>query len=364
MLILIFFLAASPSYGQIIYGQPGFGNPQLFYTHWTIKNDLLGETKINQTVIPVTGYIPLKDNLEMQIFMASTSNSMEFAPFDLKFSGLSDLKLQINHSLSDDRYLISGGINLPTGKKELELNTEWAILEALSYDFLDFPMRRLGEGFGFNILAGAATSINEFRVGGGIMYEYNGTYTPYAGADDYNPGDIISINAGADLTKGFMSWSLNMAYTTYTADLTDDRKSFKQSPSFNITLGGVYIKDNITFGNHINYLLRGENTFYDTTETILTELQLFGDELAFDSYLSWFSDGGLYFSPSLGYRKISENEFSFGSAKIFSFGGLVGKKLNERYDINAGIKFFTGDADGGVLDISGYQLNTGLTATF
>ena len=58
--ILLTLVMISSSHSQIIYGQPGFGNPQFIYTHWSIDNELIGETKISQTVIPIVGFIPLK----------------------------------------------------------------------------------------------------------------------------------------------------------------------------------------------------------------------------------------------------------------------------------------------------------------
>ena len=93
--ILLTLVFISSSHSQIVYGQPSFGNSQFSYTHWSIDSNLLGETKISQTVFPVTGFIPLKDNLEMNIFVAKTNNSLEYASSEFSFSGLSDLKIQI-----------------------------------------------------------------------------------------------------------------------------------------------------------------------------------------------------------------------------------------------------------------------------
>lgn len=362
--IIICLFIVSSSYSQIIYGQPAFSNPQLIYTHWTIDNDIIGKTTISQTVLPITGFIPLKDNLEMHLYIASTNNSLEYASSEFSFSGLSDFKIQLNQSLQNDRFLLSASLNLPTGKKKLNLSTEWVILETLARDFLDFPIRRLGGGVGINLLAGAATTLNEIRIGGGIMYKYNGTYEPYEGAEDYNPGDVIKINAGGELKKGPVQWSLNLAWTTYSADLMDSQKSFKQSPHFNINLGATYIKENITFGNYISYLSRGKNISYDSTETILSKLQLFGNEISFNSYLNWQHNNTWYLTPSLNYRIISENDANLGSAKLFSFGLNIGKPIKEKYEINAGYKIYTGSANGDDFDLSGYQLTTSITAIF
>ena len=114
-------IAVPSIHGQIIYEQPRAGYARMIYSHWKLDSDS-GEVTVNQMAVPLNGFVQLKDNWEAQFYIASASNSMSVVDSDSSLSGLGDARLQVNHSFNEDRFLISGGINLPTGKKKL--NTE------------------------------------------------------------------------------------------------------------------------------------------------------------------------------------------------------------------------------------------------
>ena len=363
ILLMVMILAGSVN-GQIIFGQPASGNPQFVYSHWTLTDILGNETTISQSYLPVTGFVPLRDNLEATIFIANSSNSMEVAGFENTVSGLTDARIQVSQALSNDRILISGGVNLPTGKTKLDFADEWGVLELLSQDFLDFPVRRLGEGFGFNLLVGGATKVGDFRVGGGAMYRFAGEYQPYEQSGDYNPGDVFSINGGGDLQKGSMTWSANIVYTAYATDKLDGVKTFKQSQQFAISASGENKGDRVTLCGWISWVGRGNNTFYDTTETVLSELKLYGDEFALGALAAFEFTGDWRITPSAKLRMVSENEIFIGSSDVIALGIATEKNFNENISARVGFKYFTGSAYDDLIDLSGYQLSLGLLAAF
>ena len=199
-------ICASTSYGQIVYGQPASAGAQFIYSHW--KVDGLDVAKINQSVVPISGFVPLGENLEGRFFIADASNNLTLESGDNSFpeskstlSGVSDVRLQLSQSLAEDKLLFSLGINLPTGKKELNYGEERSVMDALALNYLSFPIRRLGEGFGLNLLAGFAQASGSLRYGGSVTYNYAGTYTPFENEGDYNPGDMFSVNFGGDTKK-------------------------------------------------------------------------------------------------------------------------------------------------------------------
>ena len=193
---------------QIIYGQPTAGNTQIMYYHWQIDEDGT-EASLDQLMIPLSGFVPIRDNFDLTFYVANSSNTFDAYDGEHKLSGLGDLRLQANHSFADDQLLVSGTVNLPTGKKELSPEQS-PILSALAQSYLELPMRKFGEGFGFSLLVGGALELKPgLRAGGGVTYEYVGSYTPYDGVshvdtltsdtvrfDGYNPGDVISVNGG------------------------------------------------------------------------------------------------------------------------------------------------------------------------
>ncbi|MDH4156586.1 MAG: hypothetical protein OEW00_04855 [candidate division Zixibacteria bacterium] len=368
LLVLCLVLAATTSsQGQVIYGQPASGNPQFVYSHWKLQDPAGDEITVSQSYLPLVGYVPLKDNLELQFHIANSSNALKFEGYDKSLSGLSDLRLQVTQSLSDDRFVLSGSVNLPVGKKKLRLSDEWIIVEALSQDFLSLPTRRLGEGFGFSMLAGGATMLGETRVGGGLVYQFNGEYQPYEESGDYDPGDIISANAGGDLQKGGMRWSANAIFTAYTADKQKGIKTFRQSPQFLMSVAGTYETEAMTAGGGVSFLVRGRNVVYDSTETILSKLKLFGNEFAINGAASWKLAPGWFAGPSALFRHIAANEglleAELGSASVFGAGVNGGKTLGEHFTVDVGFMYFTGSADAGDIDLTGYQLTASLLAT-
>ncbi|UCE23451.1 MAG: hypothetical protein JSU74_09100 [Candidatus Zixiibacteriota bacterium] len=363
MILMVMVLAGSVS-GQIIFGQPASGNPQFVYSHWTLTDVLGNETTISQSYLPIAGFVPLRDNLEATIFIANSSSAMEVAGLENTVSGLTDARIQVSQALSNDRILISGGLNLPTGKTKLDFVEEWGVIELLSQDFLDFPVRRLGEGFGFNLLVGGATKVGDFRVGGGAMYRYAGEYQPYEQSGDYDPGDVFSVNGGGDLHKGSMTWSANIVYTAYATDKLDGVKTFKQSQQLALSASGVHKGDPVTISGWISWIGRGNNTFYDTTETILSELKLYGDEFTFGAAATFELSGDWRITPSAKLRLISENEISIGSSDVIALGMAAGKNFNENISAQAGFTYFSGSAYDDLIDLSGYQLSFGLLAAF
>jgi hypothetical protein len=360
---LILMLTAVSASAQIIYGQPSSGGARFIYSHWSVEEG--GEkTEIDQMAYPINGFIPLKDNLEARLFMAGASNDLEQAGSSYTLSGISDVRVQFGQSLMDDRLLFSLGINAPTGKRALDIDEEWPVMEFLANNYLNFPLRRLGEGFGFNLLAGAAGSSGQTRYGASVMYQFNGTYEAYKDSGDYNPGDLFSIQVSVDRQSDQLLLFAGLGFTTYSTDKLEDEKIFRQSDQFNINAGMSLSGEIISLTTDAGYLIRGRNTRYDTTEAIFDQLKIYGNEFMFNGILNWTFTENWYLSPSLKFRIIGANEYDFDNSSIFGFGTGLGRRLAEDIDLNIGFKYFTGSADGGDIDISGYRLSAGLAAAF
>ncbi len=364
VLLVLLVFAASQVQSQIVFGQKPSGSPEFVYTHWTLSYGDSLETTVSQSYVPLGGYIPLKDNLEAQVYVASSSNSVDYAGFDNSISGLSDFRLQVSQSLSNDRILISGGVNLPTGKKKLNFVENWGVMELMSQNFLEFPIRSLGEGFGFNLLVGGATMLGEARIGGGIMYQFKGEYQPYEETGDYDPGDIISINGGGDITKGKMTWAANIVFTTYFADKQEGAKTFKQSQQLALNAVGSYDDTPYNITGHLTYVMRGDNSFYGESEALLSQSKLYGNEFSVGADATFKMANGWSAGPSAGLRMIAENDFTVGSTEIFNFGGAVRKEIGEDLSIDGGFRYFTGNVNDNLIDLSGYQFHLGLLANF
>jgi hypothetical protein len=368
MMTLLLFLAAlavaPPATAQIIFGQPNLGQTQLVYTHWKLESG--GKTNtIGQFLVPVTGLIPLQDNFEARFFIASESNSLKRTTGDLSVNGITDASIQFNHSFKDDHWLLSGGLNLPTGKTELNALEQWPVVEYLSQNFLTFPVRQFGQGFGFNVLAGGATVIGQFKCGLGVSYRFTGTYKPYKDAGNYNPGDVFSVNGGAEYRNGGFSFSPNVIIAVYGTDKLNSKRVFKQSLQTSFSLSSAYETDQYLLSGTIALLLRGRNTEYDpAADTLIEQIRLYGNEFGAGASLLWKVSPRWRLTPFLGLRHISKNENVLGASNLYNFGSNVGVKLGEHFNTEGGLAYYTGNADAGNISLTGYQLSLSLAATW
>lgn len=368
-------LLTVPAVGQIVYGQPATADIRVIYSSWSADSGNV-ESSISQFFIPVSGMIPLKDNLEMRFYAATTSNDLNATyavgavEEDYSLSGINDMRLQINRSLSDDRLLVSLGLSLPTGKKGLNLTEELPVMSALSSNYLDFPIRRLGEGMGINLILGGATYSGDARLGGTIMYQVNGEYEPYKDGGDYNPGDFLTINGGWEKAGENSALSLNASYTIYGTDKADGQESFKSGNSLSLSAAMTSGSENMKYTGAIGYLLRDRNTRYklDTNSEAykLNQLKLYGNEFNIAGGLSILTQNEMIISPHIRLHIIGDDESSDadGSATIIGIGSGLARNIGEGVNMDVNITYFTGTALGGDVDLSGFQLGIGITATF
>ncbi|MCK4460590.1 MAG: hypothetical protein KAW46_02240 [candidate division Zixibacteria bacterium] len=352
----VWLAAASPSQCQIVYGRAISGTAGFVYSSWSLE-DSAQKTDITQISFPLRLFLPLQDNLEADVYVATSSNSMDQGENDYSLSGLGDLRVQVNRSFSDDQLLLSVGVNVPTGKTKLNRADETPVLQMLTQDFLSFSQRRFGEGFGLNILLGGARMIGVLRCGAGITYRYIGKYDPYEGVEEYDPGDLISFNAGADWENGPTMVSGNIVVSFYGKDKWNDREVFKESSQFGFGLSVNHNPEGFRADGSLGYIARGRNSFFAPEES---KLKVYGNELSLAGNLLWLPPNGWFYGPSAVLKLIAENERGFSSSTIFGFGGTVGRKLGDTGTVEVSLRYFTGQADGGNTDVSGLQISTGV----
>ncbi len=395
--VLIVAASASNVSAQVIYGQPASGSTQFIYTSWT--TELLGQkVSLSQFYTPFTAFVPLRDNVDITLYLANSGNNLEgslseelgggTAEWDL--TGLSDVRLQARHSFAKDRLLAAVGVNLPTGKRELNLGGEWLVVQEMSTNHYELPMRRFGEGFGFTLLFGGATMLGEkVKLGAGASYQYVGEYKPYTGYTDtlgvyqepseYNPGDIFLFNVRGELERETVRWTLDVVYSMYGLDKVGDTETFRQSPQMDVRLQGNHTGKILNYGGTIRYVWRGDNEVpareyadeVDEAVAELSKLKWYGNEFTVGGYLSWVLSEGWTITPNVDLHIIGNNELNMDGSTVWGVGAAVGKSLTRHISVDGGLKFYTGavtlyDIDYSPIDVdadvTGYQVSLGLTA--
>lgn len=360
--IIVVGMSAAAS-GQIVYGQPSSGYLRMIYSHWS-QDDTYGTTTVDQVTTPINGFVPLQENTELRFYAAGVSTSATVYGTDYTLSGLTDVRLQFNQSLADDQFLLSLGLNLPTGKRALSVADNRPVMEILTQNYLGFPIRRLGEGFGVNMTAGAGASSGDLCYGGSVTYQINGAYEAYKNEGDYNPGDMFSASASASVKNDKWNYMADATYMTFSTDKVDGQKIFKQSTEFDLHAAISYADELYTFNGDAGYLMRGRNIRYDSTEVIFDQLKIYGDEFYVSGRIAYTFTPKWYAAPLAELRLIAGNEYDFGSSHTLGFGAEIGRSIGQDVGIAAGFKYNTGSADGGNIDLSGVQLSLGLTAAF
>jgi len=365
-IVLLLGVMSVSGYAQIIQGTPVSGGLSVHYSSWTVTYADESEETISQLAIPLSGLIPLKDNLEATYYIANASSYLETVDNDYSLNALSDLSIQLSQSLAQDHLLLSAGVNLPTGKKELDLDEEWLVLQILSADYLQMPIRQAGEGLGFNFIIGGATQLGPNARGGiGLSYEINGEYDPYEGVSDYDPGDVFNINGGVDFGTDSARLSFEAIYATFSSDQLDGDDVFKQSSQIDFRASGMKAGQSVTWSGLVRYLVRGDNEQL-STDTAVAELeafQLYGNEFAAAGAALFRLGRNFHAGPSLQYRAIAESDVT-GSSSVIGLGAAFSTALSEAVALDGGSTYLTGDADGGDLDLSGYTATLGLSAGF
>lgn len=362
-LLIASLLISGDTLAQVVYGQPLNGGGRIYFTHWTLE-DSTGKEEIDQLAIPVSGMIPIRDNFEARFYIANVSNDLNQSDNEYSVSGFGDLRIQATHSFLEDQVVLSAGINVPSGKTKLSLTEEWPIMETLSQNFLRFPVRRLGEGPGFNLLLGGAKAVGDYRLGATLMYHLYGKYKAYENGGDYNPGDMFGITANIDRRFENGAVGISAIYSIYGTDKLNDQKIFEQADQLDLRLNGIVKMGSVDLNGTIQFLTRGSNTRFDSLEAIFDQLKFYGNEFNLYTGATIPVMAKLDLMPLLEMKFIGKNDYDFGKSNLLGFGADAAYNLSEGLNAMIGYRFFTGKADDDAIDLSGYQLTAGVAAAF
>lgn len=140
-----------------------------------------------------------------------------------RLSGLTDVKLRAVTRLEGDAVLLTAGINIPTGKRELS-QEELGALRVLGSPVLRFATPGYGNGPSGTLGLVLARRVGEWSLGFGAAAEMRGSYAPLDAAQfgfanlDLDPGEAFRISLGGDRLVGSGAMSLSASATIYTKD--------------------------------------------------------------------------------------------------------------------------------------------------
>jgi hypothetical protein len=364
VVILTLGLGAGSAQAQIVYGQPAEAGLDLITSHWKLAIDD-NEVTIDQLAIPVSAYLPLRENVEARVYIAQASTTVSQLGRDRELSGLTDMRVQINGSLARDHLLLGLGFNLPTGEKQLSMDEGWVVMNYLSQSFLTFPVRRLGGGFGLNLLAGAAREFGDYRLGTTATLDLAGPYKAYVDQGEYEPGDTFSLTVGLQHEQAVRRIDGDLTFTACSDDRLRDKAVFSRGQQLSAHLGLAGGRpDGARYRGNAYYHLRGRNTVFDTDGILLQQLKIYGNEFLVSGSLDLGGGTAWTYGPRVEWHLIAANEYGFGRTTVAGLGGQIARKLATSIDLRLAVKYFTGSTHAGAIDLSGYQAWLAAGGTF
>lgn len=237
--------------------------------------------------------------------------------------------------------------NLPTGRTNLELDELALIMDP---DLV--PITRYGEGFNVNPSFTLGKSWRNWQAGISMGYTWRGTYDFSAFAQDYDPGDIISLAAEAQV-KLSPAWLLRGfgGYAYYGTD-TVGGEEYYQEGTFMMAGGGVaYAPDkNWKVDASLAGILRSESHFSAGSSAGWTEdKNSQGNELIFNAGAGFSPTAKITLNTRASYLWMGKNGFADDSP--FYKGG------RQKYALTVGMAYQFTSKFQGELNLTGFWMN-------
>ncbi|GAB4321467.1 MAG: hypothetical protein Kow0074_12460 [Candidatus Zixiibacteriota bacterium] len=372
-LMSLLFLANSLQ-AQIVSGTPSSVSQRFSYLSWTLKGDTTDLT-ISQWYLPIVITAALQEDWELSVYSSVAASDADWDIADGEVSGLTDSRIQLAHSLADDRILLSGGVSLPTGQTELN-ESKRSLIPWLTEDFLTFPIKYHGEGL--NLYGGVAGAVpaGNWALGLAVGLHLMGEYTPYEDGPDYKPGSRVILTGSAERQwpeQGSLAADLSLVFSGN--DEADGTPVFSDGTMLDARFRGRREFSTAALSGGIRLILRGKNDILDLTQAQLVseENNTNGSEIRL--FISGQRDLGERVTGSISVesRLLAANDYEPGSrfyedaANILGIGAGIDIRLSRMATGGLGVRIWNGSSDGAArfeaLDLKGFELTQRLTLT-
>ena len=207
----------------------GAGGETVSFGNGVWESPLAGQDSIrvrsaSQLSIPLTFAIPVMRFVTVDATAVHVNGTVHYARPDragvlhethASLDGLSDVRLRVTGRLFDDRLVVTGGLNAPTGRTSLD-SAQLLAVRVLAAPALGFGAPPIGAGPSGTLGVLAAHNVGQWAVAAGASYEHRGTYAPVtalvAGLTslDFTPGDVVRLSLAGDglLARGRLTASL------------------------------------------------------------------------------------------------------------------------------------------------------------
>jgi len=321
--------------------------------------------------------VPMSDNTELRYYTALAGAGTTSNGFDRDLSGMTDSRIQLARSLADDQFLLSVGLNIPTGKKNLD-SAQFGILQAVSAEYFNFPVKTFGEGLGYYAEFLGATQAGEWIVGGGVGALYSESYEPTDDGVSYRPGLRLYLTGSAEITTGESARDhirLDGVFLMSAPDEADGKEVFKDGIQLDLSASGTRQFNDWSGGAGLRVILRGKDQRLTQESILATEsYATSGSEVRFTLHLARELSNTISGMVDFTGKFVGVNGYPIddpyyeGGASLFGFGGQLDGRLSDHTAVGFGVRKWFGNAEktGRVeaLDLSGWEISQNITITF
>lgn len=209
------------------------------FQYWKAKED-----NVSEFALPMVMVYPYSPRMRLY-GMATPGSSTLNAGDKYGLSGFSDVKLGGHYLMKNDKYLLTFGLNLPTGKSALNME-EYAVANVIALPVFNFRVPTYGQGLDLQLGISTARDMGGYVLGYGINYLHKGGFEPFQDVDaTYTPGDEISFTVGADreeitLFGKEMRLTGDLLYSIYFTDSWAGENVFKSGNRLFIQVMSVF----------------------------------------------------------------------------------------------------------------------------
>jgi hypothetical protein len=373
--IALTLLLAVAAQGQIVYSQRNSVSAEIIYQGWKLKQGGV-ETSLSQSAVPFRVYVPIANDWQLHLSSAfSHTNVDDKVALNQTISTLTDTQARVFRAFANGHAFASFGLVLPTGKTGYD-SLEVQVTQLIADDYLNIPVKRVGEGFGVVAQVGGANQYADwFLYGASVTYNLRGSYSYFKDGADYNPGDELTFQVSGTALSKQASLDVDLSYRNFFADKIGGTEVFKNGAVVAAVARGIYKVEKVKATLTIAQIFRNKNSLQFGSSLNSESNNSNNNKSVVSGTVGYSLTEDVIGNLMLGYRYLSANDLAvdapdyFGKSSIVSFGGGAEYRApSKNYSIYGRIVISTGTADkndpDGEIKVSGAEVAVGGRAWF
>jgi hypothetical protein len=307
---------------------PLFTDAGAFVHQITVGNGI-NETRFRQAVSPISLSLPIAmGNLRLQSAYLYIEQRDSTGTLDA--SG--PLDTQVTGEWTFGRVALSGYANIATGMDSLDM-TEFGLARDMSRSDLDFPIKTFGQGLDFGGAITLGHCVENWALSAGGGYIVRGTYSPDESVSEYDPGNELTLTAGASYASKGWTIGLDAAAKLIYIDRLAGEALFRNGKQMTARGSLSYSGQTLRIDTSVTEIIRMKNRKISDGILLYEDRDSNGNDLRAKGKVSLTPFEGLTVFGEAQLKDVTENSYDagdplfLGAARLWSYGGGVSVTL-------------------------------------